>query len=193
MPLSRKIWKAAAGSALVVLMLIICWICFFAQPPTQFKTLDPRLRVESFYTGIANGHMASIDGPTYSLVQDLLHFVHLRKTPSDKIIALSPTTLTLGMVVNFTWSEQMTNFTAELVDPAGRNVPLTVGAKEIANQTANIRAVIIWVADPAPTNAGNYEFRMRLGSNNPPVFTQTDSNANCLIPIFIREISEISG
>jgi hypothetical protein len=173
MPLSRKIWKAAAGSALVVLMLIICWICFFAQPPTQFKTLDPRLRVESFYTGIANGHMASIDGPTYSLVQDLLHFVHLRKTPSDKIIALSPTTLTLGMVVNFTWSEQMTNFTAELVDPAGRNVPLTVGAKEIANQTANIRAVIIWVADPAPTNAGHYEFRMRLGSNNPPVFTQT--------------------
>jgi hypothetical protein len=172
MPLPRKLWKAVAGSALVLLILIICWICFFAQPAAQFKTLDPRLRVESFYSGVANGHMASIDGPTYSLVQDLLHFVHLRKTPSRSIMAVS-ITQRLGMTVQFTWSGQMTNFTAELVDPAGRSVPLTVGTTYATNQTASIRNIVIWVADPPPTNAGNYEFRMRLGSNNPPVFTQT--------------------
>jgi hypothetical protein len=169
MPHTKKAKKVVWIAAVLVTILTIAGIVLYPRQDPDIKILDPRIHVKSCTFGVANWHIENIDGSAKSLVQDVLHSVKLRKEPSRSISsAFSPTSLTtpsLGIPVRFTWAGALTNFTADLTDPNGTVMQLKNDAQHIEEEQTNAQVIIIWILSPAPTNTGNYVFRMRLGTN----------------------------
>ncbi len=152
-----------------MLLVLSAYLLIPSTPAAEFKILDPNFHVVSCHASVGYSHVEGNVMLTYVL--DSLRGLHF---PVRYRLISRTGTKSLGLVVRYAWEgSAIRPDIADMADESGHVYPLRLamngGIRVSGHQ--NYDRLNIWLLDNPPQHEGDYEFRIRLATNQPPIAT----------------------